>query len=291
MINYNIYVLKDPRTLEIRYVGMTFNSLKVRLKAHCFEKGKSHKLSWIKSLKNLELKPIIESIEEGSSTYEVVCEREVFWISELSKFNKLTNSTTGGDKNKIMSDDVRHRMSLSKKEYYKTHKFKHTEESKKKLSKASKNRFKDPNEIKKLKISNKLYEDSKTNEQKLNDILKQSHQVIIQYDTQMNLIMEFISLRDAERKTGLNRRNISKCCQHKVNTVGGFIWRFKNDKTLALANKNNKVIIQYSLRGELIKEWESTSVASKALRINNNVISSVLRGKGKSAGGFIWKYK
>ena len=65
----------------IRYIGLTFNSLKHRLQSHCSERGKSHKISWIKSLQNKNLRPIIEEVESGITSYESACEREIFWIS------------------------------------------------------------------------------------------------------------------------------------------------------------------------------------------------------------------
>ena len=48
-----IYILIDPNTNEIRYVGMTKLSLKHRLSLHLKEKKKiTYKSHWIYSLKN-----------------------------------------------------------------------------------------------------------------------------------------------------------------------------------------------------------------------------------------------
>ena len=51
-------------------------------------------------------------------------------------------------------------------------------------------------------------------------------------------------------------------------------------------------MLQYSLGGEFIKEWPNAHAASHGLgmRINGD-IGLVCKGKKKSAGGFIWKYK
>ena len=38
------------------------------------------------------------------------------------------------------------------------------------------------------------------------------------------LIVEFPSAREAERCTGINNGNITKCCKGKVNSAGGHIW-------------------------------------------------------------------
>ncbi len=39
----SIYTLTDPRTSEVRYVGVTAGSLEVRLKGHLRYKGKDHR--------------------------------------------------------------------------------------------------------------------------------------------------------------------------------------------------------------------------------------------------------
>jgi hypothetical protein len=93
--------------------------------------------------------------------------------------------------------------------------------TKKVISEKAKKRFEKESEREKLRISNKKFEDSKTSEQKIKDILIQDSKFVIQYDKEMNFISEFISIRDAERKTNINRSNISKCCKNKVKSAGG----------------------------------------------------------------------
>ena len=43
------------------------------------------------------------------------------------------------------------------------------------------------------------------------------------------ILEEFISAKDAGRKTGLSGGNISNCCREYgyVKTIGGFKWKFK----------------------------------------------------------------
>lgn len=55
--------------------------------------------------------------------------------------------------------------------------------------------------------------------------------------------------------------------------------------------KNSKPIIQYSKSGEFIKEWGSITEASEYLNKYHNNICSCLKGKIKSAYGYMWKYK
>ena len=51
---------------------------------------------------------------------------------------------------------------------------------------------------------------------------------------------------------------------------------------------NNKPILQYSLDGELIREWECASDVGKRERGN---IKQCLRGINKTAYGYVWKFK
>jgi hypothetical protein len=57
------------------------------------------------------------------------------------------------------------------------------------------------------------------------------------------------------------------------------------------ANNHKKAILQCDKQGNFIKEWLSGNEASTKLGICRGTISSCLKGKIKSAGGFIWKYK
>lgn len=60
---------------------------------------------------------------------------------------------------------------------------------------------------------------------------------------------------------------------------------------LTIETKKIKSINQYTKSGEFIREWNNASEASKELGIANENITSCCRGRIKSAGGFIWKYK
>ena len=53
----------------------------------------------------------------------------------------------------------------------------------------------------------------------------------------------------------------------------------------------NKAIIQVSLNGQMIKEWDSCSAVTKALGISSSSLSQCINGKIKTAGGFKWQRK
>lgn len=93
---YSVYALLDPRSLYIRYVGITKNRIQDRLKGHLSENKSNRKNNWIKQLKRNGLTPVCEEIESGL-TMEKAYEAEVFFISyfKFIGFN-LTNATHGG---------------------------------------------------------------------------------------------------------------------------------------------------------------------------------------------------
>jgi hypothetical protein len=58
-----------------------------------------------------------------------------------------------------------------------------------------------------------------------------------------------------------------------------------------VARKLRKPVIQYTVRGLLIKEWNSISEAAEHLQIKIPDITTCCRGRQQSAAGFIWRYK
>lgn len=119
----NIYVLRDPDSGEVRYVGKTVQKLKNRLASHYCRKRNykqsntfNHTEAWIKSLRNLHKKPIIELLESVDNS--VWGDKERYYIQYFKNcgFN-LTNHSIGGDKSnlgsrwKIKNEDLKYKMS------------------------------------------------------------------------------------------------------------------------------------------------------------------------------------
>lgn len=95
----SIYVLRDPRTQEVRYVGKTVRDLRHRLAMHIrsAQRGaRRHSSNWIRSLLNNGIAPEIKEIEVA---YENWAAREKYWIAYYRKMSpgRLTNLTDGGD--------------------------------------------------------------------------------------------------------------------------------------------------------------------------------------------------
>lgn len=71
----------------------------------------------------------------------------------------------------------------------------------------------------------------------------------------------------------------------KIGTSLSAEWKTKIGKSLSIP------IVQLSLDGSFIKEWESARQASRELKINVSQISKCLNNKSKTVHGFIFKTK
>lgn len=119
-MRFFIYELLDPRSKEIRYVGKT-NNPKHRYSQHLYcskyRKRTSHCVSWIKSLLEIGLEPILEIKEEFNNECECF-RREIELISKYRNDGvKLTNLTNGGEgqSGRIVSIETRKKISDTKK--------------------------------------------------------------------------------------------------------------------------------------------------------------------------------
>lgn len=89
------------------------------------------------------------------------------------------------------------------------------------------------------------------------------------------------------------KHNIKEAFRLGLNTYT-FKKNFKHDYWKGKYGKEHncsKPVKQYDLEENFIKEWESIMQASKETKVKYYSISNNCRGKQRSAGGFIWKFK
>lgn len=100
-----IYVLKEPDTEEIRYVGKSDNP-RQRLTVHLsnISNSRSHKTHWIQSLVSRGLKPGLETIDEVP--FEYWQQLEVAYIEYFrEQGSRLTNTSPGGGGSGLSGDE------------------------------------------------------------------------------------------------------------------------------------------------------------------------------------------
>ena len=94
---WEIYTLSDPRTLIVRYVGLTFRG-KRRFNEHmsrAVNGGKTHRDCWIRVLIDLGLRPLFQIVEQGCGEGWQEAERN--WIAHYRLAGDLVNHTDGGE--------------------------------------------------------------------------------------------------------------------------------------------------------------------------------------------------
>lgn len=94
---WEIYVLVDPRTDGVRYVGVTFRG-KARFREHLSRAvtgGQTHRDCWIRSLISIGERPVYRTIERGQGAGWQDAERA--WIARYRESVDLVNHTDGGD--------------------------------------------------------------------------------------------------------------------------------------------------------------------------------------------------
>ncbi len=205
----NIYTLSDPRDNKVRYVGKT-NNLGRRYKAHLVlsREIKSHKKSWIKQLKILGLKPVMEVIDVVPISEWVFWES--YWINQLKGWGfKLVNHTYGGEGSTFGNSTSFKKGNIP----WNKGTAKPKNKSKYKVGKhhnCIKNQFVKGNvpwnKGKKLKLK--------------------PDKNVFQYEKGGRFIKKWSTAKTAALELGLNEDAIGQCCRGKSKSSGGFIWKY-----------------------------------------------------------------
>lgn len=121
---------------------------------------------------------------------------------------------------------------------------------------------------------------------------------IVMLDLEGNLLKKYDTITECEIETKLDHSRISACCKGKSKRYKNYMFMYLEDyeekgstKYIKPESARKKAIVQYDLRGNKIREYESVTQASKINNVCRDNISSCLIGKYKSSGGYIWKYK
>lgn len=114
---------------------------------------------------------------------------------------------------------------------------------------------------------------------------------ICQYNKKGELLSEYESISKAHEKTNIPVGSISQCCNKKLKTAGGYIWRFKGEIFSKPSNRSDaKKVIQYTLTGAYVNEFNSAKEASKKTGVYYSGIYNCCNGKYEQSGGFKWEF-
>lgn len=119
-----------------------------------------------------------------------------------------------------------------------------------------------------------------------------------QYDLDGNYITSYNSIADAikslNKEESFNSSHISECCNGKIRSVYGFIWRYKGDPLDDYKDNRTVSISKYDKNGVFIESYDTFKDACLSVGKYNDTVSDNIRrcckGERKTAYNYIWKY-
>lgn len=296
-----IYIIRNKINNKL-YVGRT-NNYQRRYNEHF---GKRDTCTILRKAfekygkENFEMFPILSFKASNSQVLdETLNLLEKYYIQKYETYKKGYNATLGGDGNCgwVVLEETRRKRSksltgrkISDKErarllsYVKNRKW--TKEQKEHHRQIILNRDK---EIYK-KVAEKLRGRKIGYKPRL-----ERRKPVLQYSLEGDFIKEY----NGAIALGIKKEgNIIACCQGKLNSAYGYVWKFKISNNYPMkiekavnTHQSNVPILQYDKIGNLIAEFVSATSAAEITSIGRRAISNCLCNRSKSAGGYIWKYK
>lgn len=256
-----IYCLRCPKTNEPKYVGRT-KDVKLRMRNHSnrFHGIDTKRRDWINSLREENLKPILEVLKEVDESEGAYWEK--FYLLEFTNrgyslmnqnINNLGNQTSF--KSGFNSVEV---VALDKLGNYVF-------------------------EFASVKGAEKF-----VNTIGIGSVLLGITKTCAGYIWLKKV--EYIKMSEDDIKAIVFRANDRSLVKGSSTSFkkGRVGW---NKGVKGLTTKSAKTIYQYSLNGEFIKTWRSAKEAGNTLNIHPEGIARCARGIAKSAGSFYWSYE
>lgn len=125
-----------------------------------------------------------------------------------------------------------------------------------------------------------------------------------QYDYNGNFIAEYVSASKAAKTMGCNNSQVTYACKYH-GTANGYVFRYSWDdapskisyeeaKTFIRKKSNidNKVILQFSLDGQLVNKYQSKLHVRKVFDFKPSTLVNILsKNKKHTYNGYIWIYE
>jgi len=124
--------------------------------------------------------------------------------------------------------------------------------------------------------------------------------MVTQYSLKGKRIKTYSSAAAAERATGVHATSIGQRASGKGISAGGFVWRWGKEPAIDIESIRNERRLQHKLRygqrvsqydheGNKIGQFISLQDAEAMSGAHANAIRLAIKGKYKSAKGYIWR--
>lgn len=205
----SIYLIRNIINNKV-YVGQAMRTVEERFKEH-LRKSDILNTHLSKAIRKYGKNNFYYEIIEDNLPYNILLEREQYWIKYYNSYNNGYNDTQGGEGYLKYSDEEL--LELWEKGFNCT-------------------------EIAKIlnanlvSISTQLTQLGIDNDKKIQRIRiknqEKERDPVLQLTKDGQLIKEWNTAAEIERETGMSRSNIKACCNGKLKTAYGFIWKRKN---------------------------------------------------------------
>ena len=130
------------------------------------------------------------------------------------------------------------------------------------------------------------------------NVLNKTYTPIRVFDKYGNFYKDYSSYTIAAKEFNVKPCRVITCCSTGNRLLGEYIIK-KYDPNLnhiivdleKVPINKEATVMQYDLSGNLIKKWNTAYEVSKAMNIDRSQLTKCLKGKQKTAKGFIWKYE
>lgn len=271
LINNKVYIGQTSRQIEIRW------SEHIRHGFNPNDKGYSRHL--YRSMRKYGLDSFSIDIIESCDN-DLMSDRETFWIKFYNSSNPDCgyNLTLGGEGTVLIDYD----------EVYKKY------DAGLPLGVIAKEMNISRSNLTQILKGYENYDKCTAWERAMEEVSLNKGNRVSQYDLHGNFINTFQSSKVAARSVpNTTRANIMGCCKNKRGTSGGFQWRFENDDPPCAYNGPSmpKAVCQLDLCGNVLAEFQSISMASKATGVERANIAKCCNNLAKTACGYMWRYK
>lgn len=123
-----------------------------------------------------------------------------------------------------------------------------------------------------------------------------THKGVKQFLADGTIIAIYTFIKDASNVTGISISSIIDCCNKRIKTAGGFIWRYTEEADVSFNEieitpfSGERRVDQISLDGEFIRTFDSAKDAESETGALRSKICMCCKGNRKTAGGYKWRY-